>query len=128
VQPALAAGLEFEMLDGVGDEDAPAVDAGLGDGAVQYPPRRPYKRLARQILAVARLLADQHQQGSDRAFARHYLGRGRVKRAAPAFGLGGASSASEPIVARTGQVTVVPIQAGSALAPSAPSVTHAAPE
>src|SRR3979409_339787 len=58
VPPPLAALLELEMLDRVGDEDLFAVDAGLRDGAVEDAAGRADEGPAPPGLLVAPLLAD----------------------------------------------------------------------
>ncbi len=81
---ALAAPLELEMLHRVGDVDARAVDPGLRDGAVEHLAGGADERPSREILLVARLLADEHQRGVDRSFAEHCLRRMLVQVAARA--------------------------------------------
>ena len=80
----LAAPLELEMLDRVGDIGAGAVHARLGQRLVQQLPRRPDEGPPGQILLVAGLLADEHQRRVQRAFAEHGLRRVLVERAAGA--------------------------------------------
>src|SRR5438270_725284 len=75
VQPALAPPGPAKVLDGVGDVDAPAVDAGLLQTPLQQLARRAHKGLALKVLLVARLLADQHQPSMFGALAEHRLGR-----------------------------------------------------
>src|SRR5437667_2650862 len=50
VQPPLAALHPFEMLDGVGDVDAPAIDPGLGERAVEQAAGGTDERLTLEIL------------------------------------------------------------------------------
>src|SRR6185295_6277915 len=85
VNAPLAARLEFEVLHGIRDVDAGAVDAGLGERAVEHLPGRSDERLAGQILLVARLLADEHDPRVRRPLAEHGLGRVLVERAALAM-------------------------------------------
>src|SRR5205807_9324739 len=75
VDAALAARLPLEVLDGVRDVDAAAVDAGGGERLVKDAPCRPDEGTAREILPVARLLADEHQLRTRRAFAEDGLRR-----------------------------------------------------
>ena len=84
VDAPLAAPLELEMLDRVGDIGAGAVHARLGQRLVQQLPRRPDEGPPGQILLVAGLLADEHQRRVQRAFAEHGLRRVLVERAAGA--------------------------------------------
>jgi hypothetical protein len=58
VQAALAAQLEFEMLNGVGDIYEPAIDPGFFERAVEQFASGPDERTPRDVLLVARLLAD----------------------------------------------------------------------
>jgi hypothetical protein len=85
VQAPLAARLPLEMLDGVGDVDGVAVDAGLGADTVEQLAGRPDEGLAGQVFLVARLLADEHDLRLLRAFAGNGLGRELPQFAAPAF-------------------------------------------
>ena len=97
MQSSLAARLEFEMLDRVGNVDALAVDACLYQRAVQEKPCRPNKRTAFAVFSISRLLADQHDLGVWRTLAEYGLGRILPKRA----GLTGCSLATQtfnPIV------------------------------
>ncbi len=87
VQPALAAQLVFEMLDGVGDEGVGTANAGIGQRLVENASGRPDKRLAGAVFAIAGLLADQHQRRVRLAFAGYDLGRAAIKVAAPALRL-----------------------------------------
>src|SRR5438552_86278 len=75
VQPALPPPGPAKVLDGVGDVDAPAVDAGLLQTPLQQLARRADKGLALKVLMIARLLADQHQPSMFGALAEHRLGR-----------------------------------------------------
>ena len=90
VQAALATLIEFEVLDGVGDEQRLAIEPGLRQRLVEHPSGRADKPLTRQILAVAGLFAHQHDTRPRRTLTRHDLGRMAVERAARAIGLGGA--------------------------------------
>ncbi len=74
VQAALAAGLVLEVLHGVGHVGLAPLDPSLGQGPVQHPAGRTDEGLARQVLLVARLLADEHHRGVGRPLARNTLG------------------------------------------------------
>src|SRR5262245_9528845 len=86
VQAPLAAHLEFEMLDRVGDESIAARNAGLFERLIEDPPGRTHERLAGEVFLVAGLLADQHEPGAGAPFPRNDLGGELVERAARAFG------------------------------------------
>jgi hypothetical protein len=73
------------MLDGVGDVDGVAVDAGRLAHAVEQLAGRADEGLAGQVFLVARLLADEHDLRLLRPFAAHGLGRELPQLAAPAF-------------------------------------------
>jgi hypothetical protein len=62
------------MLDGVGDVDFLAIDAGFFQRFVEDLSCRSDKRLAGQVLLVAGLLADQHDAALAAAFAADRLG------------------------------------------------------
>src|SRR5688572_5971009 len=76
VNPTLTAlgALPLEVLHRIGDIDGAAIDAGLDEGVVEELARRPDERLARSVLLVAWLLADEHDVGCARAFAEDGLG------------------------------------------------------
>ena len=61
VEPALAARLPAEVLDGVGQVDAAAIDARTFERIVEHASRRPYERPALDVLVVARLLPDERE-------------------------------------------------------------------
>src|SRR5258708_31583565 len=86
VQATLAARLEFEVLDGIGDEDRLAVETGFGNGAVEHAARRSDKGMAGEGFVVSRLFAHHHQGGVFRAFARHDLSTELLAPTAPAWG------------------------------------------
>src|SRR5437764_11745117 len=73
MNPSLAAGTPFEVLDHVGEIDAVAVDPGLRERAVQELPGRPHERPALEVLAVAGLLSDQHHLRRRRSLAEDRL-------------------------------------------------------
>ena len=132
VNAPLAAQLEAEMLDGVGDVRVALAHARFRHQLPQQPPRRADERSTFLILDVARLLADQHQRRMPRALAGHGLGRARAEVAAPAAvevrlaGAGrhrrdavGVARASDQVV----RATVAPLHQGHAQAPG-PSMTR----
>ena len=86
VDAALAAWLPLEVLHHVRDVHLPAVDAGIGEGAVQERAGRPDERYPRQILLVPGLLADEHQLGAARPCAEYRLRRVTPQIAGPAAG------------------------------------------
>ena len=73
VDAPLAAGLVLEVLDSVRHVELPAVDARVGQRAVQDSAGRADERPALEVLTVARLLADQHDRRARAAFAEHRL-------------------------------------------------------
>ena len=73
VQAALAAGPPLEVLDRVGQVDLAAVDLGTLQRLREDPSRRADEGLALDVLAIARLLADQHQPCLARALAEDRL-------------------------------------------------------
>src|SRR5918995_3380391 len=88
VDAHLAPALELEVLDHVGHVRQLAVDAGLGEGLVEDAPGRAHEGPAGPVLAVARLLADQHHLGAGGALAEHGLGGVAVQVAGRAPGRG----------------------------------------
>ena len=88
VDAALAAQHEAEVLDRVGDVDPLAVDADLGQRAVQHLARRPHERRALEVFLIAGLLAHQHDAGVGGTAAEHHLGGVAVQLAALAAGGG----------------------------------------
>jgi hypothetical protein len=62
------------VLHDVRDEDALAVDACLVESPVEQLTGRAHERLAGEILAIARLLADEHDAGRDPALTEDGLG------------------------------------------------------
>jgi hypothetical protein len=77
------------VLDGVRREGRRPLDAGLLQGGVEQPSGRPDERLAHDVLAVAGLLADQHDGGVGSAVAHDDLGGVAVEVAPPAGGCRG---------------------------------------
>lgn len=84
VQPPLAARLVLEVLDGVGEIDRLAVEASRRQRLVQHAPGGPDEGTARHVLAVARLLADEHDGSRHRPLAEYRLRRVAIERAPPA--------------------------------------------
>ena len=74
VQPALAAQLVLEMLDGVGEVQRLGRPAQLRQRAPQQLAGRAHEGLAAQVFLVAGLLADQHQRRAALSLAVHGLG------------------------------------------------------
>src|SRR6185369_10029109 len=89
VDATLAAQLELEVLDRVGDVDLAARDAELLERAGEKLPGRTDEGTALQILLVARLLAHEHQPGAAAAFAADRLRRVLADRALAASLQGG---------------------------------------
>ncbi len=86
VDAELAALHEFEVLDGVGDEEERAVDVELGEGAVQELAGWTDEGEALEVFLIAGLFSDDEQGGVGGAAAGDYLGRVAVEVAAPAGG------------------------------------------
>jgi hypothetical protein len=89
VEPSPAARPPLEGLDHVGDEDLLAVDAGVAERPVEELPGRADERLPHDVLAIARLLAEEHDGRRREAAAEDGLGRPLPKLAgAAAIGQG----------------------------------------
>lgn len=89
MQALLAARLEFEMLHRIGDIGLAAIDAGIGQSAVEEFSCRPNKGPALQVFLIARLLTDKDDRRLRGTLAEDGLGRVFVERAAAAIlGLG----------------------------------------
>ena len=86
VDPALAARAPLEVLHRVRQVDARPVDTGFRERLVEQPSCRADERPALAILAVARLLADEHQLRVFRPFAEHGLRPDLPERAGSAVG------------------------------------------
>src|SRR4051794_22156366 len=84
VDAALAALLEFEVLDHVGHVDLRARDAGFLERAVELAAGRADERPPFAVLTVAGHLADEHDPGRTRALAEDGLRRGLEEGAAAA--------------------------------------------
>ena len=84
VDAALAAQLELEVLDRIGDVDAAAIDAGLDQRAVEQLAGGADERPSLPVLLVTRLLADEHHRRIGWPFAEHGLGRVGPQRAVAA--------------------------------------------
>ena len=103
VETHLAGGGPLEVLDRIGDVDAVAIDSRLVEHAVEELPGGPDEGMAVAILAVAGLLAHEHQASVGRALTEHRLGRPRVEfarrapgRLAPKIGEVGPAHALRP--------------------------------
>src|SRR6266571_226259 len=92
VEAALAAPREAEVLDGVGHVDARPFDAGGFESLVEDAAGGSDEGLALDVLAIAWLLADEHQHGATRAVAEDGLSGLFPQIAAPASG----SSLAQP--------------------------------
>ena len=86
MQPALAARLEFEMLDRVGDKNGRAFEPRFHNRAVEHATGRSDERPAGKVFVIAGLLADKHDFRSRRSLAGNHLGGIPVERAARAPG------------------------------------------
>ena len=73
MNPAFAPRLPFEVLHHVRHVGGITIDAGLFESFVEQPTRRSDKRLAREILVIARLFAHQHDRGVPLALAKNRL-------------------------------------------------------
>jgi hypothetical protein len=65
----------FEMLHDIGYVCTTPIDAGLDEAAVEQLARRADKGVAGSVFGIARLLANQHDSRTLRAFAKDGLGR-----------------------------------------------------
>ena len=81
VDAALAAQLELEVLDRVGQVERIARPAELRESTVEKLAGGPDERAAMQVFVITGLLANQHQAGAQRPFAGHRLGRAGADRA-----------------------------------------------
>src|SRR3954452_7433493 len=70
----LAARLPFEMLDGIGNVEFGAIEAGVHECTVKYCARGTDERMPFQIFDIAGLLANQDGAGARVAFAEYGLG------------------------------------------------------
>ncbi len=84
VEAPLAARLVLEMLDGIGDVDSRALDAGRLERRIEDLAGGTDEGTPGQILLIARLLADQHHMSVGRTLAEYSLGRVLVEVAAGA--------------------------------------------
>jgi hypothetical protein len=80
VNAALAALLELEVLDGIGEVDALAIDARISHGPIEQPAGRSHERPAQPVLLMPGLLTDESDRSADGAFARHRACRSRHNR------------------------------------------------
>lgn len=85
VEPALAALLVFEVLHRIGHISRAAVKSHLRERLIENASGGSDKGPANAVFLIARLLADQHDQRPDRAFAKYGLRRVPVKRTALAM-------------------------------------------
>src|SRR5262249_24004160 len=85
VDAALAALLDLEVLDGVGDVELLARQTGFGERLLQHLTRRPDERRTLPVFVVSRLLADEDDAGAGRASAEHGLRRVAIEIAALAM-------------------------------------------
>ena len=115
VDPALAPELVAEMLDRVRDVDVLAGDAGPLEALVEHFARGADERMSLDVLAVAGLLADQHQAGACGALAHDRLG-GAFPQVAGAAVLHGPAQVRQAsggrVRARAGSVERAAIQLG----------------
>src|SRR5256885_1382177 len=79
VQATLALGLPFEVLDGVRDIDTPALDARLLERLVEHASGGADERFSFPVLAIAGLLAHEHDLGVFGALAEDGLRAGLVE-------------------------------------------------
>jgi hypothetical protein len=86
VDAPLAPQAVLEMLDYVRLVGVRRIDARLLERSVEHPSTGPHERLAETVLAIARLLAHEHQRRGGRAFSEHRLRRASPERAGPARG------------------------------------------
>ena len=89
-------GFHLKVLDDVGDVDLRAVDLYLLECPVEQLSRGPDERTPFEVLAVAGLLADEHDLGVLRAFAEDGLRAGLPERTGLALG----SRLAEPLQTR----------------------------
>lgn len=85
VEPPLAALLPAEVLDGVRDVGAIAVDPRALEGVVEHAPSRPHERVPLDVLPITRLLAHEDDHGVGRALPEDGLGAAAPEVAAPAL-------------------------------------------
>jgi hypothetical protein len=84
VEPAFAARLPLEVLNGIGYKDIVALECRHIQARVKYAARGAYEGTATQILFIARLLTDKHDSGIARSLARDRLRGVLPQIAAPA--------------------------------------------
>jgi hypothetical protein len=80
VQAALASPLEFEMFDGIGDENLNPIKAGVSCRAVENAAGRPDEGATAQIFIIARLFPDEHDAGVERPLSGNNLSGVLIKR------------------------------------------------
>ena len=86
MQARLAATVELEVLHGVGEVETVALESRIREGTVEQLPGRPDERPAREVLVIARLLADEHDARIAGPFPEYGL-RGRLPERTVAAGL-----------------------------------------
>src|SRR3954451_21058811 len=82
VEAPLAARLPAEVLDGVGEVDGIALDAGQLERRVEHVTRWSDEGMARHVLAIAGLLTDEHERRAGRTLTEDRLRRRRPELAA----------------------------------------------
>ena len=97
VDAAFAARFPLEVLDGVGDIDPRAIDPDVVEGVVQHTSGWADKGFTSAIFLVARLFADEHDQGVRRPFAENGLRAGPVQVAAMAAPGGSLEALERPL-------------------------------
>jgi len=98
VDAPLPARLPLEVFHHIRDVDAPAIDAGLDERAIEELPRRADEGVAGEVLVVAWLLADHDEVSVGGAFAEDGLGSGLVE------GTGGAALGAGAELVQVGEV------------------------
>jgi hypothetical protein len=82
VQAALATQLEFEVFDGIGDEDLDPIKASVSDRAVENAASRPNEGATAQILVIAGLFPGEHDPSVDRPLSGNNLSSVLIERTA----------------------------------------------
>jgi len=104
VDTPFPARLPLEVLDRVGDVNVLSIDSGFGQTLVEEPTSRADERMPLEILAIARLLADQQEPGARPALPENGLGRALPERAGAAAG-GSSAKRRQGSLARQGRRT-----------------------
>ena len=79
MDPTLAARFPFEVLDGVGQEDVAAHQAGFLERFVEHGTGGTNERMSLPILLIAGLFADEHDSRTPSSFAKDRLGGVAIK-------------------------------------------------